>query len=57
MTVTPRHQQKLWVADSYRAMRTAIGWQLQMRYEPPKELPAELIDLMAAMDQPRESGQ
>jgi hypothetical protein len=57
MTATPRHQQKLWVADSYRAMRTAIGWQLQMRYEPPKELPAELIDLMAAMDQPRESGQ
>ena len=57
MTVTPGHQQSLWVSDTYRAMQTAIGWQLQMRYELPKELPPKLIDLVAAMDRPSESGE
>jgi hypothetical protein len=56
MTVTSGHRQSLWVSDTYRAMQTAIGWQLKMRYEPPTELPPKLIDLVAAMDRPREPG-
>jgi hypothetical protein len=57
MTVRAGHQPSLWVLDTYRAMQTAIVGQLKMRYEPPTELPPKLIDLVAAMDQPRESDQ
>ena len=57
MTVTSGHKRSLWLTDTYRAMQTAIASQLKLRYEPPTELPSKLIDLVAAMDRPKESDQ
>ncbi len=54
--VTREQQQARWVADTYHAMRTAIGWELAMRYEPPQELTPKLVDLVAAMERACESG-
>ena len=55
--ITRRQQQERWVLESYQAIRNAVGWQLKMRYEPPLELTPELIGLVAAIDEPRVSGQ
>jgi hypothetical protein len=42
-----------WVLNLYRAMQTAIGQQLKIEYEPPRELTPELAIVLRKLDKPR----
>jgi len=42
-----------WVLNLYRAMQAAIGQQLKIEYEPPRELTPELGIVLRKLDEPR----
>jgi hypothetical protein len=39
-----------WVRNLYRAMQAAIGQQLKLEYEPPRELTPELAIVLRKLD-------
>jgi len=45
--------QDVWVLDLYRAAQAAIGQQLKIEYEPPRELTPELAIVLRQLDEPR----
>ena len=42
-----------WVLNLYRATKAAIGQQLKIEYEPPRELTPELAIVLRKLDEPR----
>ena len=51
--VARAHYQDHWVLNLYRATQAAIGQQLKIEYEPPRELTAELTIVLRKLDEPR----
>jgi hypothetical protein len=44
--------QEDWVLNLYRAAQAAIGQQLKIEYEPPRELTPELTIVLRKLDEP-----
>ena len=51
MVARTRYQDD-WVLNLYRAMQAAIGQQLKIEYEPPRELTPELAIVLRKLDEP-----
>jgi hypothetical protein len=51
VVVRTRYQDD-WVFNLYRAMQAAIGQQLKIEYEPPRELTPELVIKLEKLDEP-----
>ena len=52
MVVRIRYQDD-WALNLYRAMQAAIGQELKIEYEPPRELTPELAIVLRMLDEPR----
>ena len=50
--VARAHYQDDWVLNPYRAAQAAIGQQLKIEYEPPRELTPELAAVLRKLDEP-----
>ena len=51
MVARTRYQDD-WVLNLYRAMQAAIGQQLKIEFEPPRELTPELVIILRKLDEP-----
>ena len=52
MVARTRYQDD-WALNLYRALQAAIGQQLKIEYEPPRELAPELAVLLGKLNEPR----